>query len=107
MEQMLTRYLRVKVQGLHLCGRAAYGESLIDGMRTMILVVSVILWIAKWVAASQSRTAWTLDDLIEAITIVDHNHAYSPAFGTRSSRSRVRMLQQLGDLSRLLIWTAR
>ena len=107
MEQMLTRYLRVKVQGLHLCGRAAYGESLIDGMRTMILVVSVILWIAKWVAASRNRTAWTLDDLIEAITIVDHNHAYSPAFGTRSSRSRVSMLQQLGDLSRLLIWTAR
>lgn len=107
MEQMLTRYLRVKVQGLHLCGRAAYGESLIDGMRTMTLVISVILWIAKWIAASQGRTVWRLDDLIEAITIVDHNHAYSPAFGTRSSRSRVRMLQQLGDLSRLLIWTAR
>ena len=106
MEQVLTRYLRVKVQGLHLCGRAAYGESLIDGMRTMILVISVMLWIAKWVAASQGRTAWTLDDLVEAITIVDHNHAYSPAFGTRSALSRVRMLQQLGDLSRLLIWTA-
>jgi lysine-N-methylase len=107
MEQLLTRYLRVKVQGLHLCGRAAYGESLIDGMRTMTLVVSVMLWISKWVAASQGSKVWTLDDLIEAITIVDHNHAYSPAFGTRSSLSRVRMLQQLGDLSRLLVWTAR
>ncbi len=107
MEQLLTRYLRVKVQGLHLCGRAAYGESLIDGMRTMTLVVSVMLWISKWVAASQGSKVWTLDDLIEAITIVDHNHAYSPAFGNRSSLSRVRMLQQLGDLSRLLVWTAR
>jgi len=107
METLLTRYLRVKVQGLHLCGRAAYGESLIDGMRTMILVVSVMLWITKWLAASRGRSAWTLDDLIEAITIVDHNHAYSPAFGTHSSLARVRMLQQLGDLERLLMWTAR
>ncbi len=106
METLLTRYLRVKVQGLHLCGRAAYGESLIDGMRTMVLVVSVTLWIAKWVAASRGRTAWTLDDLIEAITIVDHNHAYSPAFGTHSSLARVRMLQQLGDLERLLAWSS-
>lgn len=107
MEALLTRYLRVKVQGLHLCGRAAYGESLIDGMRTMVLVVSVTLWIARWVAASQDRSQWTVDDLIEAITIVDHNHAYSPAFGTASSLSRVRMLNQLQDLERLLIWTGR
>jgi lysine-N-methylase len=107
MDALLSRYLRVKVQGLHLCGRAAYGESLVDGMRTMILVVSVMLWITKWLAASRGRTGWTFDDLVEAVTIVDHNHAYSPAFGTRSSLSRVRMLQQLGDLERLLVWTAR
>lgn len=107
MEEVLTRYLRVKVQGLHLCGRAAYGESLIDGMRTMILVTAVMLWIARWVAASRSRSAWKLDDLIEAITIGDHNHAYSPAFGTVSALSRVRMLNQLGDLERLLAWSAR
>jgi lysine-N-methylase len=107
MELLLTRYLRVKVQGLHLCGRAAYGESLIDGMRTLVLVVSVMLWIARWVASTQGRSKWTLDDLIEAITIVDHNHAYSPAFGTASSLQRVRMLSQLGDLERLLAWTAR
>ena len=107
MDALLTRYLRVKVQGLHLCGRAAYGESLIDGIRTMVLVVSVMLWITKWVAVSRGRTVWTFDDLVEAVTIVDHNHAYSPAFGTRSSLSRVRMLKQLGDLERLLAWTAR
>ena len=107
MDTLLTRYLRVKVQGLHLCGRAAYGESLIDGMRTMVLVVSVMLWITKWLAASRGRTVWTFDDLVEAVTIVDHNHAYSPAFGSRSSLGRVRMLQQLGDLERLLQWTTR
>ena len=107
MDALLTRYLRVKVQGLHLCGRAAYGESLIDGMRTMILVVSVMLWVAKWVAASRGRMVWPFDALVEAITIVDHNHAYSPAFGTRSSLSRVRMLQQLGDLERLLVWSVK
>ena len=72
----------------------------------MILVVSVMLWITKWLAASRGRTAWIFDDLVEAVTIVDHNHAYSPAFGTRSSLSRVRMLQQLGDLERLLMWTS-
>lgn len=84
MELLLTRYLRVKVQGLHLCGRAAYGESLIDGMRTLTLVVSVMLWITKWIAASKGNKSWSFDDLVEAITIVDHNHAYSPAFGTHT-----------------------
>lgn len=110
MDALLTRYLRVKVQGLHLCGRAAYGESLIDGMRTMVFVVSVMMWIARWVSCSKSPLQecvddrLLLDDVIEAITIVDHNHAYSPAFGTASALSRVRMLNRLGDLERLLVW---
>ena len=105
MDAVLTRYLRVKVQGLHLCGRAAYGESLLDGFRSLTLVVEVMLYVARWVAASAGRDQWTLEDLVEAITIVDHNHAYSPALGTASSQGRVRMLNSTGDLARLLPWT--
>ncbi|RLS51893.1 MAG: YkgJ family cysteine cluster protein [Planctomycetota bacterium] len=104
MEALLTRYLRVKVQGLHLCGRAAYGESLFDGIRSLLLVISVVLYVTKWIASSGGRIQWTLDDLVEAMTIVDHNHAYSPALGTSSSLGRVRLLNTTGDLPRLLNW---
>ncbi len=104
MDELLTRYLRVKVQGLHLCGRASYGESLLDGFQSLTLVVSVMLYLTKWVAASAGRSQWTFDDLVEAVTIVDHNHAYSPGLGTASSLGRVRLFATTGELERLLMW---
>ncbi len=106
-DEMLTRYLRVKVRGLQFCGRAFFGESLVDGFRALALVVPAVLWVARWLAAGEERDRLEANDVARAIAIADHFHAYSPASGSRAARSRVRILEQLDDIRRLVAWYSR
>lgn len=103
-DEFLTRYLRVKIQGLHFCGPAYYHEPVISGFQSLALVFPVVLWIARWLAASNGRAVWKREDILQAITIVDHHHGYSPALGSWSFRSRVRTLAQLDDIRTLIAW---
>jgi len=106
-DELLTRYLRVKVQGLHFCGRAFYDVPFVEGFASLALIIPVTLWLARWRARSQQRTAWTLDDLQFALTVSDHHHGFSPALGQSASRRRIRYLMTSGDLTRLCAWYAR
>ena len=106
-DEILTRYLRVKVQGLHFCGPAYYDVPFVEGFHSLALVIPATLWIARWLAASSGRSQWTTDDVIQALTIADHHHGYSPAFGQGAARRRVHMLTASGDLPRLIAWYSR
>lgn len=106
-DEFLTRYFRVKVQGLHFCGAAFYHESVIHGFYSLALVYPVVLWIARWLAASVGRTRLERSDVLQAITIADHHHGYSPALGTWSFRSRVRTLAQMNEIATLIAWYSR
>ena len=106
-EEMLTRYFRVKLQGMHFCGRAYYGVPLVEGFRSLALVLPVTLWIARWLAATRAREGLTVDDIADALAMADHHHGYSPALGTFAARGRVRTLHTLGDLTRLVAWYSR
>lgn len=106
-EEILTRYLSVKLQGLHFCGPAYYGISLVEGFRSLVLIVAAMCWIAKWLAASDGRSEWTTEDLSKAMTIADHHHGYSPIFGSSGFRRRVNMFAKTDDLTRILLWHAR
>ena len=101
---MLTRYFRVKIQGLHFCGRAYYGVPVVEGIYSLALVFPVIMWIARWRAASAGREEITHQDVLSALTLVDHQHGYSDAFGTWGSRRRVQTLAHMGDLTKLIVW---
>jgi lysine-N-methylase len=106
-EEILTRYLSVKLQGMHFCGPAYYDIPLVEGFRSLALVISAMCWIAKWLAASDGRSTWTTEDLSKAMTIADHHHGYSPVFGSGGFRRRVNMLAKTDDLTRVLLWYAR
>lgn len=106
-DKLFTRYLRVKVQGLHFCGPAYYGVPFVEGYHSLLLVLPVTVWLARWTAASDGRDALTLADVEQALAIVDHHHGYSPALGQNQSRRRIRFLAESGDLSRLLAWYSR
>jgi len=106
-EEILTRYLRVKVQGLHFCGRAYYELPFVEGFYSLALVVPAMLWLARWLAAGEGREQLDTNDIVRAITVADHYHAYSPAFGRSAFRRRVRILRKLGDISKLCAWYAR
>lgn len=106
-EELLTRYFRVKIQGFHFFGPAYYDVPFVEGFQSLALVVPSVLWIARWIAASDDRQTLTLEDLQLAVTIADHHHGYSPLWGEYSFRSRVRTLARLGDIERLVAWYSR
>jgi lysine-N-methylase len=106
-EAILTRYFRVKIQGLHFCGLPYYRIPFVEGFYSLALVFPVVLWQARWLAASESRDKITTDDVARVLAITDHHHGYSPVLGTRSSRRRVRLLTHADDLERLCRWYAR
>ena len=106
-DEILTRYLRVKVQALHFCGAAYYDVPFVEGFQSLALVVPVTLWIARWLAAGSGRSGWTTEDIIKALSIADHHHGYSPALGQSAARRRVQMLADSGDLPRLVSWYLR
>jgi lysine-N-methylase len=104
---LFTRYLRVKIQGLHFCGPAFYDVPFVEGLQSLMLMVPVTLWIARWVARSSDRAKIELDDVRRALAIADHHHGYSPFLGQRHARQRIKHLATSGDLARLCVWYAR
>jgi lysine-N-methylase len=106
-DAILTRYFRVKVQGLHFCGPAYYDVPFTEGFYSLALIFPVVLWLGRWLAASQSRDRLDTEDVSLALAIADHHHGYSPVFGGRAARRRVRSLTLRDDLERLCVWYAR
>lgn len=106
-DELFERFMRVKVQGLHFCGPAYYHENVVHGFSSLALVYPVTLWLARWLALSRGASRVSEVELLEALTIADHHHGYSPALGTWGFRSRVRILQSTGQLGPLILWNAR
>lgn len=100
-EEIFNRYFRVKILGLHFCGLAYYNVPFVEGFQSLTLMFPVVMYLARWLAAGDGRAALTTDDIITAITIADHHHGYSPAFGFRAFRRRVRFLAGSGELAKL------
>jgi len=100
-EALLTRYFRVKVQSLHFCGRAFHGRPLIEGFRNLALLYPVILWLARWLAVSDGRSALSESDVVRAVRLADHSYSYSPYMSWRT-----RLIHQRNDIVRLCLWYA-
>ena len=52
---LFVRYFRVKLQGLHFCGRAFYDMPFIDGFRSLALMYPTTLCVARLRAARDGR----------------------------------------------------
>ncbi len=103
-DEILTRYFRVKIQGLHFCGRAYYDVPFAEGFHSLALMLPVTLWLARWLAVGDGRERLSIDDISTALAVADHHHGYSPALGQAAARSRVRSLAETMDLTRLCLW---
>ena len=106
-DEWLTRYFRVKVQGLHFFGRAFYDIPLVEGFQSLATILPIILYLARWLAAGEDRRQLVESDVAQAIAIADHHHGYSPAFGQWNFRRRIRNLARSADITRLCVWYAR
>ena len=101
-DELLTRYLRTKVRGLHFCGRGYYGVPLAEGWASLALCVCSVAWLARWSALSAGREAITKDDLVRGVTTADHHHGFSDALATRASRKRVQLLTRANEVDALV-----
>ena len=106
-EELLTRYFRVKLAGLHFCGAAYYGVPLVEGFQSLALMLPIVLWLARWQAAGDGRSQLAADDIAQAVAVADHHHGYSPALGQWPARRRVGALARHGDIARLIRWYSR
>lgn len=100
-EEIFSRYFRVKIQGLAFCGRAYFDISLVEGLHSLVLVFPAVMWLARWLAAGDGRHRIIADDVKQALAIADHQHGYTEVFGTSGFRRRVRILARLGDIAKL------
>ena len=105
--ELLSRYLSVKIQGMHFCGAAFYNVPLVEGFQSLALIVPSICWIARWLAVGNGRAKLQLSDFEKAITITDHHHGYSGALGSTSSRKRVRYMSEMDEIANLVLWYSR
>lgn len=106
-EEMLTRYLRVKVYGLHFCGPGCHGFSLIEGFYCLAFAFAGILWLSRRRAAAQNRACLTVEDIAEGIRLVDYHYGYASKVAVQGLRGRVRLLAQRDDIAKLCCWYAR
>ena len=101
-DEVLTRYLRTKVRGLHFCGRGYYGVPFAEGWDALVLCVCSAVWLARWSAVSDGRDAMTGEDLAKGLAAADHHHGFSDALATGAARRRTRLLRQAGDVDALV-----
>jgi lysine-N-methylase len=100
---ILERYYRIKLSGIQFFGSPFYNVSLIEGFYSLVLTFPTILWIARWLAAGAGRTSLITDDVVNALTVVDHQWGFSAVFGFGYARRRVRLLASQGMIEPLIV----
>ena len=106
-DELLTRYLRVKIESLHYCGRACYDLPVRQGFANLALAVAATCYLARWLAAGAGRREWNAEDFERALAAVDHHHAYSPALALPDFQQRQRWLLNQREVTRLVAWYGR
>ena len=106
-DELFTRYFRVKIQGIHFCGPAHYDSTLVDGFHCLSLMYPVVMWLARVRAVRNGRPQVCLADVQAALATADHNFGYSPALGTASALKRVSLLARMKQITALVGWYSR
>jgi lysine-N-methylase len=101
-ELLLERYYLVKLSSLQFCGAANFGLPFWCGLESLALTFPAMLWLVRAFHDEPRETA-----AARAVSMVDHNFAYSPHLGGRFQRLALRLLAQRGELEKLIAWYSR
>lgn len=77
--------------------------TLVDGFRSLAISHAVAMWLMRLTCGKKSPT---LEDVFKVVRTIDRGQGYDSLLGHRHRR-RIRSLNGLGELSRLLVWYAR
>lgn len=100
--ELLTRYVRSRLQGGTVGGSTYYGWPLFDGLQALWLGAVAISWRARLAAAEAGRDQLACEDVVSATGVIDRAAGRVPALGSASERLRTRYLSSDGGLQRLI-----
>lgn len=106
-DELFTRYFRVKIQGIHFCGPANFDTPMVQGFQSLALMYPIVMWLARLRSARHGRRQLQLVDVQAALATADHNFGYSPALGSRSALNRVTLLAKMQQVTALAGWYSR
>lgn len=101
---VLARYLRIKLWSGQFCGPANFGMSVHEGLLSLLTVLAVAVWLARWHAASRELSELDEASVAAAVQAVDHHFGYDPILAGRAARFRYRWLWSSGELARLIAY---
>ncbi|HKQ49032.1 MAG TPA: YkgJ family cysteine cluster protein [Phycisphaerae bacterium] len=101
-DELLTRYVRMRLLSHSAFGDAYYGWSVIDGLRALVLSIAAVRWLARYLAAAAGRDTWQLADLQKAIGLIDRGAGRAKELGRASGSLRVRFFARDHGLARLI-----
>lgn len=99
--ELITRYVRHRLQTGTVGGAGYYGWPLFDGLQALWLSVVVISWAARLGASEANLDQVRFDDIVTATGYVDRAVGRVPVIGTTSERLRTRYLTSGGGMQRL------
>lgn len=98
-EEVLERYLVVKVGSLQFCGPTNFGLSFWDGLEALALTFPVALWLARAIPIQPRDAA-----VAQALNLVDDHFGYHAVLGTRRVRFVQATLARRSEIARLIAW---
>ncbi len=99
---MLGRFLRMRILSHYQFGPAYYGWPALDGLRALWLVVPVVGWLARYLAAARHADRFTFQDVLDGLALVDGAIGRSASLGTPGERLRLDYLSRSDGACRLV-----
>lgn len=101
-DELLTRYLRMRLLSHSAFGDGYYGWPVVDGLRAMILSIVAARWMARYLALVAERSIWQFSDLQKALGFIDRAAGRAKELGRASGRLRIHYFARDRGLARLL-----
>ena len=101
-DHLLTRYLQARITCRTAFGGAYYGWDLLDGLRSLLMALAVMGWLARLVGRARRADEFEFEDVVKAVGMVDRSVGRAAELGASSARLRVHYLSRDQGLLRLL-----
>lgn len=101
-EDLMRRYLLARIHGRSVFGDGYYGWTVLQGMAALVLAVTAVGWLARFMAAIDGATELRFQDAARALGIIDRAATRLPALGTWTERKRIEYLLVDDGLARLV-----
>jgi lysine-N-methylase len=101
-DELVTRWLRARLEGGRVWGSGAYGWSAVEGLAALALAVASVGWVARWHAAASGRSNVMVADMQAAVGRIDRTAGRAPWLGGAAERWRIAYLLRDNGMQRIL-----